>query len=167
MRYVVACCIGVLFGGLAACGGRPAVVAAPEAPALPVSQTKQAVPTGQHDAQLIAAVDEKNSVFFASSSAALDALAEQALREHAARIKAEPGLVVRLVGHTDDLGSRAYNLAIAEQRVNAVYGFLRRAGVPARQLRRSGAAGDIAGKSCESAECRAKKRRVELVYPAP
>ena len=133
MRYVVACCIGVLFGGLAACGGKPAVVASPEAPAVSVPQTKQAVPTGQH----------------------------------ATRIKAEPGLVVRLVGHTDDLGSRAYNLAIAEQRVNAVYGFLRRAGVPIRQLRRSGAAGDIAGKSCESTECRAKKRRVELVYPAP
>lgn len=167
MRYVVAGCFWILVGGLAACSGKPAVVASSEAPATAVPQAKPVVPAGQRDAQLIAAVDEKNSVFFASSSAALDALAEQQLRQHATRIKAEPTLVVRLVGHTDDLGSRAYNLAIAEQRVNAVYGFLRRAGVPARQLRRSGSAGDLADKSCDSAECRAKKRRVELVYPAP
>ena len=153
---------------LTACATSPASgPASSSAPATSIQPASASQPVVEREDRALAAVDEKNSIFFASSSAALDAVAEQQLRQHATRIKAEPGLVVRLVGHTDDLGSRAYNLAIAEQRVNAVYGFLRRAGVPIRQLRRSGAAGDIAGKSCESAECRAKKRRVELVYPAP
>lgn len=165
-KWNVPVCLMTLF--LAACANNPANRPVSSGAADPVQQPVSTVqPAVQREDRAVAAVDEKNSVFFASSSAALDALAEQALREHAARIKVEPNQVVRLVGHTDDLGSRAYNLAIAEQRVNAVYGFLRRAGVPARQLRRSGSAGDLADKSCESAECRAKKRRVELVYPAP
>ena len=167
MRYVLACCWWILFGSLAACGGRPAVVASPEAPGASLPQEKPGMSASQREAQLIAAVDEKNSVFFASSSAVLDAEAEQKLQQHVLRIKGDSKLVVRLLGHTDDLGSRAYNMAIAEQRVNAVYGFLRRAGVPIRQLHRSGRAGDIGGKSCDSAECRAKMRRVELIYPAP
>lgn len=153
-------CWAVLVTGLSACGGRPAEVAPPVQPA-PVKSVEHP------DAALIAAVNEKNSVFFATSSAVVDADGLQKLQAHALQIKANPKWVVGLLGYTDDLGSRAYNLAIAEQRVNAVYGVLRRAGVPIRQLRRNGGASDIGSKTCESIECRAKMRRVELVYPTP
>lgn len=167
MRYVLVCCWWILFGSLSACGGRPVAVASQGEVVSQLAQEKAGVSVAQREAQLIATVDEKNSVFFASSSVVLNAEAEQKMQQHVLRIKADPKLVVSLVGHTDDLGSRAYNMAIAEQRVNAVYGFLRRAGVPIRQLRRSGGASDIGAKSCDSAECRAKMRRVELIYPAP
>lgn len=117
------------------------------------------------EARAIAAVDSDNSVFFASGATTVDALGEQQLQVHAQRLKADPKLVVVLTGHTDDQGSRAYNLAIAEQRVNAVFQVLRRYGVPAIQLRRYGVGEEMASRACASAECRKQMRRVELVYP--
>jgi len=114
---------------------------------------------------VIAAVDNENSVFFASGVTTVDAQGEQILQRHAQRLKADPKLVVVLTGHTDDQGSRSYNLAIAEQRVNAVFQVLRRYGVPAIQLRRYGVGEEMASRSCSSAECRKSMRRVELVYP--
>ena len=113
---------------------------------------------------LKSAVDRENSVFFPPSGTTLDAKSRQKLRDHAARLKADPSRSVTLIGHTDDLGSPSYNLAIAEQRVNAVFNFLRAQGVPVMQLRRYGMGSEAVDKGCRSTECRALMRRVELDY---
>jgi outer membrane protein OmpA-like peptidoglycan-associated protein len=111
-------------------------------------------------------VDVENSVFFASADATLDADDKAKLVLHATRLKADPKLVVTLVGHTDHLGSPSYNLAIADKRIDAVFAQLRAHGVPARQIRRYGMGGETAPINCRSAACRQQMRRVDLVYEA-
>ena len=116
------------------------------------------------EAQVMAAVRPGSSVFFARGAAEVDAAARSMLQTHAERLRADNKLQVTLTGYTDDLGSRAYNLAIADKRVAAVYAVLREMGVPGRQMRRSGLGAETAGRDCQSPECRRLMRRVELVY---
>lgn len=86
------------------------------------------------------------------------------LRQHAARLKKDPKLVVTVIGHPDPLGSRSYNLALAEQRMNAVCAALRSLGVPKGQIRRVSAPRGTAAGACRTAACRPGLRRVELAY---
>ena len=66
--------------------------------------------------------DIGNAMFFQRGSALLDDPALTVLRLHAERLRENSRLVVMLVGHTDHLGSRSFNLAIAERRTAAVKG---------------------------------------------
>lgn len=109
------------------------------------------------------AVDLENSVFFPLGGVLVDEAGEASLRRHAERLKEDSDLRLLLIGHTDDLGSRAYNLAIADRRVHAVYQLLRKFGVPPQQLRR-GAIGERPFRQCSNEDCRRLQRRVELRY---
>lgn len=156
---------------LSACAVRPAVpppAAVPAAPAAAVAKRPEKVPERAierpDEAQIIAAVDAKENLFFVQGSAELDAAANQALAQHALRLKANPRQVVTLVGHADDLGSPAYDLAIAERRVQAVYKALRGLGVGATQLRSYSVGSEKLSLACRSEACRRRMRRVELVY---
>lgn len=154
----------LLLGGCAIFPGEPAdsdnpagsAAALPAKTTAPAAVRERVAPTRVFDAA--------NNVFFAPAAVEPDRSAREVLSRHAARLKGKDDLVVTLVGHTDDLGSPSYNLAIAEQRVNAVYSILRSMGVPAIQIRRYGLGRDLGDMGCKSAECRNKMRRVELVY---
>ena len=113
------------------------------------------------------ALEEVNSIYFAKGATRIDPAGQDKLRIHAARLKENPAQVVTLAGYTDDLGSDSYNLAIADQRIEAVVKLLRTYGVPKKQihpLRRYsvGRAGSMA--ACRTTDCRQKMRRVELIY---
>ncbi len=110
------------------------------------------------------AVSEGRSVFFAPGSADLDAAARAALEPHAARLRDDSRLVVTLVGYTDPLGSRSYNLALIEQRVSAVARALRSMDVKPQQIRRHSLGRENAGPACQSESCRRKLLRVDLEY---
>lgn len=112
----------------------------------------------------IAAVDRETSVFFATGSSELDATARQRLQAEARRLLGDPRLSVTLTGHSDDQGSPAFNLALAEQRINSVFTALRDLGVPARQMRRYALGQEKVPAVCRTAECRRRMRRVDLVY---
>ena len=71
---------------------------------------------------------------------------------------------VMLVGYTDDQGSRSYQLAVAEQRLEVVSRLLRGMGVQGRQLRRYPVGREMGIQGCSDAECRGRMRRVELIY---
>lgn len=108
------------------------------------------------------AADE--NIFFSFGEARIEAGELAKLAAHAARLKVDPKLNVMLVGHTDDLGSPAYNLAIAQQRVDAVFDVLRGQGVGRGQMRRYPVGSEKAPAGCREEACRSKLRRVELVY---
>ena len=113
------------------------------------------------------APDEANSIYFATGAARVDRFGEQKLRLHAARLKANPAQMVTLAGYTDDMGSRSYNLVMAEQRIDAVARLLRSYGVAKKQIhpvRRYGRGPGQQGLPCRTAVCRQKMRRVELIY---
>ena len=111
-----------------------------------------------------AAVDEENNVFFKADLTVIDPEEKPKLQRHVQRLKADPKLVLMLIGYTDDQGSRSYKLAIAEQRLDAVFKLLRSLGVPARQLRRYPVGREMTNPGCSNAECIERMRRVELVY---
>jgi peptidoglycan-associated lipoprotein len=159
-----------IFAALVIVLGTSGCVSVPQPPpAKPVVEVARPAPpeavTQQEQEQgAMTAVNAENSVFFATNSALIDGRSRDTLLRHAERLKANPRQKVLLVGFTDDRGSSAYNSAIAEIRVNAVYKVLRELGVKPGQLRRYGAGGEKNRTPCSSDECRALMRRVELDY---
>lgn len=101
-------------------------------------------------------------VTFATGSATLTATARVALRAIADSLLARPPVRLEIAGYTDDTGSRAANERLSLARAEAVRAFLVAAGVPADLLaaRGYGPADPVA--SNDTAEGRARNRRVEL-----
>ncbi len=85
---------------------------------------------------------------------------------HAAYIRANPTARVILEGHTDERGSREYNLGLGERRGNSVEELLRAAGVSSRQIEvvSFGEERPVCRESNE--DCWQRNRRTEIVYTA-
>jgi peptidoglycan-associated lipoprotein len=85
---------------------------------------------------------------------------------HAAYLRQFPNARVTLEGHTDERGSREYNLGLGERRGNAVQGALSAAGASSSQLNvvSYGEERPVCRQHDES--CWMKNRRVEIVYTA-
>lgn len=157
---------------LAGCASAPPTGTPPLPPAEPSSQSPSAkklperrtAPAPRTSPKPVAAVDEENNVFFTADLTTIDSEEKPKLQRHVQRLKADPKLVLMLIGHTDDQGSRSYKLAVAEQRLDAVFKLLRSQGVPARQLRRYPVGREMTNPGCGDADCRDQMRRVELVY---
>ncbi|MDD2884080.1 MAG: OmpA family protein [Dechloromonas sp.] len=123
-------------------------------------QRRSEVPT---ERQVMAAVNDEESIFFSLGGTEIDAVGKLKLQAYAQRLKEDPSKVVTLIGHTDDLGSPSYNLAIAQGRVNAVHEILRARGVPQMQIRRYGVGSEKNNAVCQSESCRQKMRRVQMM----
>lgn len=73
-------------------------------------------------------------VTFAFNSSALDGSAQAALRQQADFIRQFPELRFRVYGHTDLVGSHAYNKALGMRRAQAVVSYLATQGVSRSRL---------------------------------
>jgi peptidoglycan-associated lipoprotein len=69
-------------------------------------------------------VNVGDTVLFSYDSAVLDDVAQETLRRQAAWLNQYPQLVVTIEGHTDDRGTREYNLALGERRAIVVREYL-------------------------------------------
>ncbi len=128
-------------------------------PATPVRVGSAKAPTPFADDET------RRVVYFAFGETMIDSESADILRQNAQKLKEDPQLVVTLVGHTDNLGSAAYNLAVADKRIEAVSDRLRSLGVPRSQIRRLPVGSEQSSKqACDSEACRRTMRRVELVY---
>ncbi len=75
-----------------------------------------------------------STVNFAFNSAQLDAGARDTLREQAHWIKQFPEVRFRVYGHTDKVGSSAYNKSLGLRRANAVVNYLVSQGISRSRL---------------------------------
>lgn len=142
--------------------GSPKAAAASEPPARTPTLT---IGRGSSKPTPFADEPEKRTVYFAFGEATIDSDGSEVLRQNAQKLKEDAQLVVTLVGHTDNLGSPAYNLAVADKRTEAVGERLRSLGVARNQIRRLPVGSEHSSKTrCESEACRRTMRRVELVY---
>lgn len=103
-------------------------------------------------------------IYFAFDRSEVPAAAFDSLRAHADHLRGSSNAVVRLEGHTDERGTREYNIALAERRSKAVEQFLRVQGVSSSQLV-TVSYGEEKPQALGSDEMSwAKNRRVELNY---
>lgn len=109
---------------------------------------------------------ELHGVYFNSGSAVLLEESEPMLKEVAALIKASPEAKLTIDGHTDNIGSAAYNQALSEQRASAVRDALvARYGIAPGRLTAKGYGLSRPVESNATPQGRAHNRRVELSRP--
>ena len=81
-------------------------------------------------------------------------------------LKSHPGARVLLAGHTDERGSREYNVALGEHRANTVADILRMAGVSRQQVRVVSYGKERPINLGHDEASHAQNRRVEFTYEA-
>ncbi|OXI65126.1 hypothetical protein CFB81_33685 [Burkholderia sp. AU28863] len=128
------------------CGAAPAPAAAAVAPA-PAPAEKVSL-TG--DAYF--ATD--SAVLTSAATAALDALLNRQGDRHFSRVEVD--------GYTDATGSDAHNQALSKRRADAVAGYLREHGLKADAFAAAGHGEASPAASNDTAEGRARNRRVEI-----
>lgn len=83
------------------------------------------------------------------------------LKQHASYMKSNPGLVLKISGHTDARGSKIYNEELSQRRANEIARMLVSYGVPESQIEVSGL-GEVVAVNDENKW--QENRRVELEY---
>lgn len=81
-------------------------------------------------------------------------------------LKSHPGARVLLAGHTDERGSREYNIALGERRANTVADLMRMAGVSRHQMRIVSYGKERPANFGHDEASHLQNRRVELTYEA-
>lgn len=81
-------------------------------------------------------------------------------------LKSHPGARVLLAGHTDERGSREYNVALGERRANTVADLMRLSGVKAGQIRVVSYGKERLVNYNHDENAHRQNRRVELIYEA-
>jgi outer membrane protein OmpA-like peptidoglycan-associated protein len=101
---------------------------------------------------------------FAFDSSVLTPESKKVLDEdqRISRLKGEPNIRVEVAGHTDSVGSQAYNQKLSERRAQAVVDYLVSRGVDPKRLKSVGYGKDKPIASNATDAGRAENRRVEL-----
>lgn len=73
-------------------------------------------------------------VFFGYDTSVLDQQATNTLDRQAVWLQRYPDVSVTIEGHTDERGTREYNLALGERRANSVRDYLIALGIPASRI---------------------------------
>jgi outer membrane protein OmpA-like peptidoglycan-associated protein len=84
------------------------------------------------------------------------------LNELLAFLQDHSTLQVEIIGHTDNVGTAAYNQLLAEKRAGAVAWFLKKRGIEATRLKSSGVGATQPVAPNHSAFGRSQNRRVEI-----
>lgn len=99
---------------------------------------------------------------FESGSATLTAAGIRILDEMAASIATLADPRIQIVGHTDSHGNRLANIGLSLERANAVRDYLSSRGIPAETMTALGAGPDAPVAGNDTAEGRARNRRIEF-----
>lgn len=137
--------------------GTPAAPPPPPPPPPPVAQAPPPPPPPAKKKIVLRGVN------FDFDKATIRPDAARILDEAVATLKAEPDIEVLIVGHTDSIGSEAYNLRLSQRRAQAVRDYLVKHGISAARLKVKGMGESQPVASNDTAEGRAQNRRVELL----
>ncbi len=113
------------------------------------------------DAEMLA----RTVIYFDFDSAGIRPDFSEVLAAHAVFLVENPGAMVRLEGHTDERGSREYNIGLGERRSQAVRRVLMLQGVAATQITTVSYGEEQSAINGSDEEAWSLNRRVELVYP--
>lgn len=103
-------------------------------------------------------------IFFDYESFVIQPEFQNLLEKHAQFLASQPMQKITLEGHTDERGGREYNLALGQQRAEAVRRALAVLGVNAAQMEAVSFGKEKPAEPGSSEEAFAKNRRVEIRY---
>jgi len=109
---------------------------------------------------------DTRKIYFAFDKSTVPTAAFGALKAHARHLKANSNARVRLAGHTDERGTREYNVALGERRAKAVEKYLRLQGVSSDQMETVSYGEEKPARRGSSEMDYAHNRRVEIEYRA-
>ena len=104
-----------------------------------------------------------SDVLFETDKYALRAVARERLAKIAGIVLANPDLHLVAEGHTDSVGTEAYNQQLSEQRAGSVRDYLVQQGIPSASVTSQGFGKSQPVASNDNAAGRQQNRRVELV----
>ncbi len=104
----------------------------------------------------------ETSVHFAFNQAVLTAKAKTALDQLLAEVPNTKGYLVVVEGDTDSVGSAKYNYKLSERRADAVVQYLSSKNIPAHKIYLIGMGKDKYAAPNDTADGRAKNRRVDV-----
>lgn len=105
-------------------------------------------------------------VFFAVDQSTLSLDAQNTLAEQARWLLANPEYTLIIEGHTDERGTRAYNLALGAQRASSMRDFLVLRGIPDRRIQTVTYGKERPYLLCSREECYRQNRRGVSVITA-
>src|SRR5207237_731906 len=100
--------------------------------------------------------------YFDFDKATLKPEGKQKLAEVVRELKANPNIRVLVEGHTDSIGSDAYNQRLSERRAKAVADYMESEGITASRITTKGWGKTKPVASNKTKEGRAQNRRVEI-----
>lgn len=103
-------------------------------------------------------------VYFAFDSSEITSQAAGILNQHANLLSSNPSASVLIAGHTDERGSREYNIALGERRAQAASAYLASQGVSANNIRVISYGEERPAAAGNTEEAYALNRRAELSY---
>jgi peptidoglycan-associated lipoprotein len=114
--------------------------------------------------QALAALQQKSVIYFDFDSSEIRPEFVEVVAAHAAYLVKYPAARVRLEGHTDERGSREYNIGLGERRSQAVRQALTLQGVAEAQLTTVSYGEERPAVPGSDEAAYAQNRRVELAY---
>ncbi|GGI82873.1 peptidoglycan-associated lipoprotein Pal [Legionella impletisoli] len=122
---------------------------------------------GQEEGESYTTRAPHNQVYlFAYDDSTLASKYVPSVNAQAEYLKNHPGARILLAGHTDERGSREYNVALGERRANTVADLIRMAGVNRNQFRVVSYGKERPVRYGHDEASRRQNRRVELIYEA-
>ena len=103
-------------------------------------------------------------VYFAFDSSEITAQAASVLNQHVSLLNSNPAAGVVIAGHTDERGSREYNMALCERRAQAARNYLAAQGVAANNIRVISYGEERPAAAGNTEDAYAQNRRAELSY---
>jgi outer membrane protein OmpA-like peptidoglycan-associated protein len=105
---------------------------------------------------------EIENINFATNSSALNSSSYNSLEMLVKTLKMNPDIRVEISAHTDNIGSKAYNMKLSDQRAASVASYLFNQGIARDRIISKGYGADMPIADNNTEEGRSKNRRVEL-----
>ncbi|MBC7477193.1 MAG: OmpA family protein [Pseudorhodobacter sp.] len=108
-------------------------------------------------------VNLPDDVLFATGSATVNSGLRSEISSIAANLMSYPNSTIKVLGHTDNVGTAAFNADLSQRRAISVADILSASGVPSSRITAIGMGEDRPVASNLTAEGRAQNRRVEIL----
>lgn len=105
-------------------------------------------------------------IFFDTDSSSIRADAQSTLSRQAQWLRQYPNYPITIEGHSDERGTREYNLALGARRANAARDFLISKGVPANRIHTISYGKERPVATCDAESCWSQNRRAVTVLSA-